>query len=87
MAPATNASRLEYSATEQIDLTGTWQMCGKDADTADPVGSGKPRTLPDMSAWQWLQATVPGSIRSGLVEAGVIEDPRLERQRGQIALD
>ena len=28
-----------------------------------------------MDDWQWHEVSVPGSIRSGLLEAGVIEDP------------
>ncbi|MHB0998382.1 MAG: glycoside hydrolase family 2 protein [Armatimonadota bacterium] len=61
--------------SQEIDLTGKWQMASQDADNDTPVGSGKPRTLPDMNGWQWHTVYVPGSIRSGLIEAGVIEDP------------
>ena len=60
--------------SQEIDLTGKWQMACGDADTI-PFGSGKSRTLPDMKGWRWSRVTVPGSIRSGLLEAGLIEDP------------
>ena len=60
---------------QQISLTGIWQMVGQNADTAHPIGTGEPRTLPDMSGWQWVDVSVPGSVRSGLLEAGAIEDP------------
>ncbi len=55
------------SKSQQIDLTGKWQMSGRDAETAT--------MLPDMAGWEWHTVTVPGSVRSGLLEAGVIEDP------------
>ena len=63
------------SAKQQIDLTGKWEMAGQDSDSDTPVGSGKPRSLPKMTGWQWYNVSVPGSVRSGLLEAGVIEDP------------
>ncbi len=67
----------------QIDLTGTWQMAGSDPDTANPFGSGRPRALPDMSDWKWHEVTVPGSVRSGLLEAQVIEDPYWDQNAGK----
>jgi beta-mannosidase len=67
------ASRV--STSQQIDLTGKWQMAGQDPDAANPFGSDKPRTLPDMKGWQFSEVTVPGSIRSGLLETGAIDDP------------
>lgn len=62
-------------SSQQADLTGKWEMAGQDADLAHPIGTGKPRELPDMVHWTWHEVSVPGSIRSGLLEAGVIEDP------------
>jgi len=64
-----------HNNASQIDLTGKWQMAGRDADAANPFGSGKPRSLPKMGDWTWHDVSVPGSIRSGLLEAKVIEDP------------
>ena len=61
--------------TGQIDLAGKWRMAGRDAETANPFGSRTPRSIPDMSGWDWHPVSVPGSVRSGLLEAGVIEDP------------
>lgn len=61
--------------SQELDLTGKWQMASHDAVETTPIGTGKPRTLPDMNGWQWHSVSIPGSIRSGLTEAGVIEDP------------
>ena len=63
------------SGGQQIDLAGKWQMAWNDPDAAIPFGSGDPRLLPNMTNWQWHSVSVPGSVRSGLLEAGVIEDP------------
>ena len=68
--------------SQEIDLTGKWQMACGDADTI-PFGSGKSRTLPDMKGWRWSRVTVPGSIRSGLLEAGLIEDPYWSENAGK----
>ena len=59
----------------EIDLSGKWRMAGREADSANPFGSGKPRALPAMADWDWHEVSVPGSIRSGLLEAGLIDDP------------
>jgi len=69
--PASERLQSRSSKSQQIALTGKWRMAGQDADPS----SGKPRTIPDMTGWEWHTVSVPGSIRSGLLEAGVIEDP------------
>ena len=63
------------SDTGGIELAGKWQMSGRDAGTTNLIGVGQPRALPEMKGWQWHEVSVPGSVRSGLLEAGVIEDP------------
>ena len=63
------------SVAQQIDLAGEWQMAYREPDPVMPFGSGKSRTLPDMKGWEWSKVSVPGSIRSGLLEAGKIDDP------------
>ena len=63
------------SDTRGIELAGRWQMSGRDAGTTNPVTAGQARALPEMNGWQWHEVSVPGSVRSGLLEAGVIEDP------------
>lgn len=63
------------SDSQEIELAGTWQMAGRDADTTEPFGFGKHRALPKMDHWEWHEVSVPGSIPSGLLEAGVIQDP------------
>ncbi|MHB1457536.1 MAG: glycosyl hydrolase 2 galactose-binding domain-containing protein [Armatimonadota bacterium] len=71
------------STGQQIDLTGKWQMAGQDSETDTPVGSGKPRKLPKMTGWQWYAVSVPGSVRSGLLDAGIIEDPYWSSNAGK----
>lgn len=63
------------SASQQIDLKGIWQMSGRDPDSTRPFGTAKPQALPDMKGWEWYDVPVPGSVRSGLLDAKVIEDP------------
>ena len=74
------------SGAMEIDLTGKWRMAGRetsapfdraqDADVSGlSFGSGEPRALPKMDDWKSYEVSVPGSIRSGLLEAGAIEDP------------
>ncbi len=79
-----NEERLQARTSDgqQIDLTGKWLMAGRDTD-ANPIGSGKPRAYPDMKGWQWHDVSVPGSVRSGLLEAGVIEDPYWDQNAGK----
>jgi beta-mannosidase len=64
-----------YSQDQEVKLSGKWLMAGRDPDAANPFGSGDTRLLPNMTNWQWRSVSVPGSVRSGLLEAGVIEDP------------
>ena len=59
----------------QIDLSGKWQMAEESDEVEPSFGSGALRPLPSMEGWQWHEVTVPGSIRAGLLEAGVIADP------------
>ena len=72
-----NEDRLQTRSADaqDIELAGTWQMASRDADASIPFGFGKTRALPEMGNWPWHEVSVPGSIRSGLLEAGVIEDP------------
>lgn len=68
--------RLQHrDSASMIDLAGKWRMAGQDPDMANPFGSGKARTLPKMDGWTWYDVSVPGSVRSGLLEAGAIKDP------------
>jgi hypothetical protein len=62
-------------ADAQIDLAGVWQMADEDQTLTHPFGSGEQRILPNMSSWIWRSVKVPGSVRSGLIEARVIGDP------------
>lgn len=71
------------STGRQIDLTGKWEMAGQNSNRDVPVGSGKPRKLPKMAGWKWYTVSVPGSVRSGLLEAGVIEDPYWRSNAGE----
>ena len=73
--PPSERLQSRSSKSRQIALTGKWRMAGRDADNTVPFVSGRLRSLPGMKGWQWHNVSVPGSIRSGLLEAGVIEDP------------
>src|ERR1017187_777770 len=63
------------SDTGGVEVAGKWGMSGGDAAPSNARGAGQPRALPEMKGWQWHEVSVPGSVRSGLLEAGVIEDP------------
>ncbi len=76
--------------TESISLAGDWLLAGADpgrefsidrwagdrspSARRAPVGWHRPDT--DRSAW--IRATVPGTVQSALVDAGVIPDPLLD---------
>jgi beta-mannosidase len=70
VALAPSACRPPATSTAVLELSGGWEFRRADA----PPGPGFPGRLADTLS-TWLPATVPGTVHTDLLAAGVIPDP------------